>query len=153
VSSVMVYARTATGNAAPLRTISGDATGINQAVGVAVETFRNEILVANGQGSIAVYDRTADGNVAPLRTVSGDTTGLSGPLCLAVDTQSHEMAVGNTNGSVNVYAETAEGDATPLRVINSAASLQRLSGIDVDANHDEVFLSNTRQGSTLVYSS
>jgi hypothetical protein len=36
--SITVYARTANGNVAPLRTISGDATGLSGSVDVAVTT-------------------------------------------------------------------------------------------------------------------
>src|SRR6266496_2907899 len=71
--SVTVYARTANGDVAPLRTISGAATGLNGPFGLAVDTVNNELAVANignaAPYSITVYARTANGNVAPLRTI------------------------------------------------------------------------------------
>ncbi|HMA29924.1 MAG TPA: hypothetical protein VKS23_08670, partial [Thermoanaerobaculia bacterium] len=65
-NSIMVYARTANGNVAPLRTIAGAATGLNAPDGLAVDTVNNELVVANQGNSVTVYARTANGNVAPL---------------------------------------------------------------------------------------
>ena len=46
-SSVTVYSRTANGNIAPLRTLSGAATGLNSPEGLAVDAVNNELFVAN----------------------------------------------------------------------------------------------------------
>ena len=43
-----VYARTASGNAAPLRTIQGAATGLSGPISVAVDLDHDELAVANG---------------------------------------------------------------------------------------------------------
>src|SRR5512134_2148756 len=52
--SVTTYSRTARGFRAPLRIISGPATGLSAPAGFAVDTVNNEILVAN-VSSITVY--------------------------------------------------------------------------------------------------
>src|SRR5215831_20239568 len=81
INSVTVYTRTANGNVAPLRTISGGATGLGFPEGIAVDTVNNEMFVANENSlSVTVYARTANGNVAPLRTISGAATGLLFPV-------------------------------------------------------------------------
>jgi hypothetical protein len=125
-NSVLVFARTANGNVAPLRTISGAATGLNGPYGVAVDIVNNEVAVANlGGNSVTVYARTANGNASPLRTISGAATGLSGPFGLAVDTVNNELAVVNFiigNSSVTVYARTANGNVAPLRTLQGAAT-------------------------------
>jgi len=46
-NSVTVYARTASGNVAPLRTLSGAATGLSNPIGLAVDTVNNELAVGN----------------------------------------------------------------------------------------------------------
>jgi len=124
--SVTVYARTANGHTAPLRTISGAATGLNGATGLAVDTVNNELVVSNIFGnSVTVYARTANGNVAPLRTISGAATGLNGPLGNAVDTVNNELAVANFvpgSSSVTVYGRTANGNVAPLRTLQGAAT-------------------------------
>jgi DNA-binding beta-propeller fold protein YncE len=51
-NSVTVYAQSANGNVAPLRTIAGAATGLDAPFGVAVDTVNNELFVANnGDGT------------------------------------------------------------------------------------------------------
>ena len=82
--SITVYSRSASGDVAPVRTISGGATGLNDPIGLAVDPVHDEVLVANFSGhSITVYSRTASGNVAPLRTL----VVLSGPRSVAVAPQ------------------------------------------------------------------
>src|SRR5712691_639131 len=125
--SVTVYARTANGDVAPLRTLAGAATGLNTPVGLAVDTVNNELAVANlTNNSVTVYARTANGNVAPLRTLSGAATGLNGPFGLALDTVNNELLVANNGNaapySITVYARTANGNVAPLRTISGVAT-------------------------------
>jgi hypothetical protein len=84
--SITVYARTADGDTAPRRTLTGASTRLNFPMGVVVDTVHDELVVANGSGnSITVYARTASGDTAPLRILGGANTGLDrpvGPLCL-----------------------------------------------------------------------
>jgi DNA-binding beta-propeller fold protein YncE len=118
-----VYGQTATGNAAPLRTIQGGATGLSGPEGVAVDLVNNELFVANfGANSITIYSRTATGNVAPLRTITGGATGLSDPWGLAVDLVDDELFVVNTVGSVTVYSRTASGNVAPLRTLSGGGT-------------------------------
>ena len=86
--SVTVYSRTASGNTAPLRTISGAMTGLVAPHALALDLTNNELFVGNTitTNSITVYARGASGNAAPLRTLSGAATGISGPVGIAVTT-------------------------------------------------------------------
>jgi len=117
-SSITVYSRTANGNEAPLRTISGAATGLARPVGLAVDTANDEILVANSN-SITAYIRTAIGNVAPLRVaISGELTELDRPLGLGLDSVNQQVLVANFgSNTVTAYGKTASGNAAPERVI------------------------------------
>ena len=119
-SSITVYSRTASDNAAPLRVpISGVNTKLAQPIGLAVDTERNEVLVAN-QGAITVYNRTAGGNVPPSRTIGGESTGLAHPLGVGIDVLNDEVLVANIGSdTVTVYSQTATGNARPLRVIET----------------------------------
>ena len=130
-NSVTVYTRNASGNTAPLRTLSGAATGFNGPAGLAVDLTSNELFVANNgtPPSVTVYSRTASGNTAPLRTLSGATTGLSNPAGLAVDLTNNELVVANFgNNSVTVYSRSVSGNTAPLRTLSGAAT--GLSGPD-----------------------
>jgi hypothetical protein len=140
-NSVTVYSRIATGNAAPLRTISGAATGISLPQGVAVDTVNDEVAVANSS-SITVFARTANGNAAPLRTISGGATGLSSTRGLAVDTVHDELVVAS-GATVKVFARTASGNVAPLRTISGASTLlNNPQGVAVDTVNDELVVAN-----------
>lgn len=122
--SITVHSRTASGNVAPLRTISGALTGLDQPKGLHVDLTNNEIAVANsGTNSIAVYSRTASGNVAPVRTISGLSTGLSKPASVFIDSVNNEIVVTNWGGhTVTAYPRTANGNVAPLRTITSGTA-------------------------------
>ncbi len=87
-SSVPVFGRTASGNTAPLRTLSGAATGLVFPQPLTLDLTNNEMFVGNtgSANSITAYTRGASGNTAPLRTLSGVVTGISGPIGIAVTT-------------------------------------------------------------------
>ena len=104
-SSLTVYARNASGNTAPLRTISGTSTGLANSVAFALDAVNNEIIVANlgslsGTGSVTVYSRTATGNALPLRTLSGTATGLANPVAVMV---APSLAPDGPNVSISEY--------------------------------------------------
>jgi hypothetical protein len=81
--AVTVYAASANGNVAPLRTISGSKTGLYQPFGIAVRG--PSLYVANEAGyTVTVYSSSAKGNVAPTSTLAGSNTGLNGPAGILV---------------------------------------------------------------------
>ena len=119
--AIAIFARTANGNTAPLRNISGALTGLVTPEQIAVDTVNNEIvegdLNGGGVGVVNVFSRTANGNIAPLRTITmGANSFLAG---VYVDTFNNEIGVNdNGNNRIVVYSRTASGTATPLRTIN-----------------------------------
>jgi DNA-binding beta-propeller fold protein YncE len=155
--SITVYGRTASDDVAPLRSISGTATGLAGPGGIAVDPANDEVLVANARGhSITVYGRAASGNISALRTIRGAATGLSSPSSLAVDTVNDEVLVTNVlranglpgqpatpRGSITVYGRTASGNVAPLRTIRGAGTgLTAPFGIAIDTANDEVLVAN-----------
>lgn len=120
--SISVYSRTASGNTAPLRVISGPRTQLNWPAVIAVEPERGELFVANdGENSILVFRETDEGNAEPLRVIKGPKTGIKNPVGVSLDTRNNELWVANFgNHSVTVYPLTADGDTPPLRTIRSA---------------------------------
>jgi hypothetical protein len=136
-NSVTVYTRTASGNTAPIRILSGLATGLSGPTDLAVDTVNNELVVANfSNNSVTVYSRTASGNTAPTRTLQGSTTALTAaseltmdtennvtelhnPISLAVDTVNNELVVLNYgNNTVTVYTRTVSGNTAPIRILS-----------------------------------
>ena len=120
--AITVYAKNATGDAAPLRVIEGPRTGLNWPTGIAADPDRGEIYVTNDTtDSILVFDADASGNVAPKRILKGPKTGLNNPTGLALDFKNNELWVANFGGhTATAYRMNASGDTAPLRTIRAA---------------------------------
>jgi hypothetical protein len=120
-NSITIFARTASGNAAPLRTLQGASTGLSSPSGLAMDLANNELLATNISNSITVYTRTASGNSPPLRTLIGAATELNDPVFLAVAIPSPTATVA-LNGSAFstsqtiIYRATLTPGSTPTQV-------------------------------------
>lgn len=143
-NAVTVYGRNANGNVAPLRVLTGNATGLGSPSGIAVDLVNDEIYVVNKTPpySVTVYPRTANGNVAPLRTLTGALTGLDDPRGVAVDPVNGEFAVANRAGfSVTVYARAANGNVVPLRTLLNTG-FSNPWGVLIDVANNEIAVAN-----------
>ena len=100
-----MYAPGAVGNAAPIRTIAGEGTGLDHPVGVALDTAGN-VYVSNTY-TVTVYAPGASGNVAPIRTIESSSQ-VGG---IALDTPGNLYVA--SRDVITVYA-TANGNATPI---------------------------------------
>jgi DNA-binding beta-propeller fold protein YncE len=120
--SITVYARSASGDAAPLRTIRGPDTGLNWPTGLAFDPVARELFVANDAAhEILVFDAAARGNARPIRRLKGPRTKLANPTSVFADTKNRELWVANFGGhSATVYDISASGDAVPKRIIRNA---------------------------------
>jgi len=120
--SITVYNKTARGNTAPIRVITGPETRLNWPAGLFIDAEREELYVANdGAGNILVFDTKADGNAAPIRVLEGPQTKLHYPTNVFVDLVNDEMWVANMgNHRATVYPRDANGDVAPIREIRSA---------------------------------
>lgn len=119
--SITVYALKASGDAAPLRVITGPHTEMDWPTGLVVDPERGELYVSNDEtNSIAVFDINANGDVAPKRTLKGPKTWLRNPTGLYLDLQHDELWSANFgNHTATAYPRAAAGDVRPLRVIRS----------------------------------
>ncbi len=137
--AVHVYSRTADGNVAPLRTIRGASTGLDEPFALAISA--SELFVLNiVSNSVTVYARTASGDAAPLRTL----TDLGTSYGIAFDGAHDELFVAATIARVvKVFARTASGAATPLRTLSGAATGLGSGpySVTVDAVNDEILVS------------
>jgi len=143
---IAVYDRGATGDVAPIATISGSNTQISQPNGIAVDGS-GKIYVANFGGpnsSITVYSPGSNGNVAPIAVISGPNTGVVGPQALAV-TPDGTVYVCNELSAVTIFAPGANGNIFPQRTISgNNTGLYNPNGIAVDSDGD-IFISVTGQ--------
>jgi DNA-binding beta-propeller fold protein YncE len=149
-AAITVHARTASGDAAPVRVIEGPRTRLNWPTGIAVDPERGELYVANDAGeSILVFDAAAQGNVAPRRVLAGPRTGLKNPTGVALDPQNGELWVANFgNHTATAYPLAAQGDVAPLRTIRSAPAgtvshmIGNPGGVAFDTRREEILVPN-----------
>jgi len=98
---VLIFAKGASGDVAPVRILGGDKTGIVGPVAVAVDRTNNELWVANyGDHTAVVFDRAASGNVAPKRIIQNapagtPTTGFTNASAAAYDSKRDQLLVPN----------------------------------------------------------
>lgn len=122
--SISTFPNNASGNVAPIRTISGAATTLVNPRGVAV--VGNEIIAMDqGATAVVVFDVNANGNVAPLRRIVGPTTGLNSPAGVLVF--GGEIYVGQQNGVVAVFPLGANGDVAPTRAITGIGEAEDIA--------------------------
>jgi hypothetical protein len=149
-NSIDVFAAGANGNVAPLRTISGPATGIDHPADVAVDSAGN-VYSSNIIDTITEYAPGASGNVAPIRTIGGSSTRLNGndDISLAAD---GTLYVGNLrDAAVLVFAPGASGDVAPLRMISGPTNqLTLVDGVGADAI-GTVYADDTQRGAIRVF--
>ena len=131
-----VYAAGATGNVAPIRTITGANTGLQGPLGLAVDAA-GELICSNfGAETVTVYAAGANGDATPVRTISGSNTALGNPYGIALDAAGKLYVVDNLSqfGGVDeltVYAAGANGNVAPLQ--NITGSNTGMNGAVYDA--------------------
>jgi DNA-binding beta-propeller fold protein YncE len=148
--SVTVYSRTAQGDVAPLRTIQGSRTRLNQPLGVIRDSVSGELVIANtGDNSVLFFDINASGDAPPLRVIQGAATNLKGPTGVAIDARHNELWVTSwDNHMTNVFPRTAKGNVAPVRYIRSApkdaplATMGRLGAVEYDPKRKEILMPN-----------
>jgi DNA-binding beta-propeller fold protein YncE len=148
--SITVYPGDAKGDAAPLRQIQGDKTGLNWPMALDVDRTHNEIAVANdGDSSIRIFRRTDTGNVAPVRVIHGPRTLVTGPMGVAYDLKNGEIWVANYGDhTALVFPITANGNVPPKRILRNAPQGSPTVGfgnpgaVAYDSKRDEILVPN-----------
>ena len=149
-SSITVYSRTASGDAAPVRVIEGPKTQLNWPSGIVVDPEHDELFVANDSGnSILVFRASASGDAEPIRVLQGPKSLIQNPTGVYLDSENDELWVANFgNHTATVYNRTAAGDTAPLRVIRSAPFDEPVLGISnpgsvaYDSKREEILVPN-----------
>jgi hypothetical protein len=133
-STIRVFPARATGDVAPLRTITGPGLF---ATGIAVDVEADEVYVGTPGGGIFVFARAGSGSPAPLRVIQGDQTTLGTVVGLFIDRVNDELYAVNYGGSVVAFGRTANGNVAPSRLFTNSTNP---FGLVVDARANEVFL-------------
>jgi hypothetical protein len=125
-AGISVFALDATGDVAPVRTISGSMTGLSVPLGFDVEPGTGFLYVANRTGStVTVYPPDGAGNIAPLKTLTAP--GMGSPASV-VFTPTAELFVAtcpncgtSAGGQIGVF-HFAPGAMTSDRRIGGATN-------------------------------
>lgn len=150
--AIKVYALNASGDAAPVRVITGIQTQLNWPAAIKLNPDNGDLYVANDiNQSILVFGNaaTAQGNVAPARVLKGDKTRLRNPTGLALDRKNQELWVSNLgNASATAYPLMANGNVAPIRVIRSAPdgkrslNFGRTAAVAYDSRREQLLVPN-----------
>ncbi len=112
-TTVTIYAKGSSGNAAPIATIGGSNTGLSSPSGIALDSSGNIYVVDTGAVSVFVYpalgSSTGALNEAPTATISGGNTGLDYPTSIVLDSSNNIYV---TDGSVFVFQPIGSSTGT-----------------------------------------
>ncbi len=144
--SVIVYARTASGAATPLRKIQGTHTLIDFPASAVVDVANNEIWAAMNDTSerAVVFSRTANGNVVPLRSIDLATVlaaSSNRAWGWSVDAKNNEV-IGSFQRRQSVSVFDRVTGALKREIIGAKTQLNDPHGNFVDNVNNEVFVTN-----------
>lgn len=108
---VHAFALDAANDAAPLRTLAGEATGLSAPRGLAV--VGDELFVADqGANAILVFDAAATGDVAPKRAIRGDATTLQSTSGILI--ANGRIYIGDQSATVKAFPFDGNGNIAPI---------------------------------------
>ncbi|CAN5905609.1 hypothetical protein BH11MYX3_BH11MYX3_18290 [soil metagenome] len=158
--SIAVFALDATGDAAPIRSISGPATGLNLPIGIDVEPVTGFLYVANRRaGTVTVYTPEAIGDVAPVKTLTA--TGMGSPEGVAFTTAGDLYVStcpgcgGGNGGQTGVFrfsAGSTTSDATLGGAANANTGFTNPGSIAIDPDTGELVIGNSFMGNISTFS-
>ena len=150
--NVLVFARDANGDVAPIRVLGGPDTQIGERPTVRVDPVRN-LLFLTGQGGLLVFDRTASGNARP-RVIMGPRSGhqfeLYSPAGLIITHRSGALEGWSIDQGLQL-SNNGGGVLRPLWAIATpkmAPERMAGTGIALDPAHKEV-IASTGAGNTI----
>ena len=129
---VRVFSPTASGDVAPIRTISGSNapgnTGMGYATGVAVGPDGHIYVAADWDG-VKVFSASADGDVAPVKALSGSARRV------AFDASGRLYVADNHANEIRAYEAGFADGASPIKTLRGGSSgLSRLTDLAFDSS-------------------
>ena len=118
--SITVFAADATGNTAPIRTITGPDTEFIAPQAITLDQA-GDIFVASLDNSVYEFAAGAQGNVPPINVIQGPDTGLAWPNGIGLDSLGKvyvaNLSGGDGSGSVTIFSAGSTGDTPPHAII------------------------------------
>ena len=132
-AEVLVFPRTASGDVAPTRIITGSNTLMGTYVtDLEFNPLNNELYVLTDGATqldpyiLSTFAATASGNVAPIRRISGGTASIYNAHALTYDAVNNQLVVASdrensaTAPGLLFWSRTADGDIAPAKIIRGA---------------------------------
>lgn len=166
-NSVLVFSRTATGDAAPIRVIKGPDTRVRRTTSLAVDPVHNIVVVLENR-ALLIFNRTDEGNVKPRAVISppADTDfRVSSQIqvyppkgWIFVSTQRSRASNENTRqvefegAGLGIWSINDNGQTPPhWKITGPKSLLKRPRGVAFDAKDKEVYVAEMRQNAILTY--
>jgi DNA-binding beta-propeller fold protein YncE len=150
VPRISTFARYASGNVAPDRTIEGQLTHLSRTMhGLAFDAVHDEIIVPVAlSGAVLVFKGGASGNEMPIRIIQGSHTGLIRPQTVEVDPVNGEIvAADSSSRAILVFDRLANGDVAPKRRIGGLKTdFRDIVGVAVDPVANVIIAANRSAG-------
>ena len=150
VPRISGFARFASGNVAPDRTIEGQETHLSRTMhGLAFDPIHDEIIVPVAlSGAVLVFKGDARGNERPIRIIQGSHTGLIRPQTVEVDPVNGEIvAADSSSRAILVFDRLANGDVEPKRKIGGLKTdFRDIVGVAVDPVANVIIAANRSAG-------
>lgn len=149
--TITVYTTADTGNAAPLFTISGTNTTLDQPQGVAHDPTGVILVTSSNPARILVFGANSVGDVAPTQSISGSNTLLGQPVGLTLDHSSRLYVANGGSNNVLVFAAGATGNVAPTATIGgSNTALAGPFGVALDTR-GRIYVTSVLGNSVTVY--
>ena len=148
--SISVYSADIVGNVGPVRVIQGPSTRLDHPTGVAFDSERGELYVADEISDvISVFNSSAQGDVAPIRELKGAKTMMKSPSDVFLDFANKEMWVASFGNHLALaYPLGASGDVAPVRVIRGSplntpgAMISNPFALTYDTKREEILVTS-----------
>ncbi len=138
--SITVYPLVTSGSytSAPLETIAGGSTNLQQASGLALDAAGRIYVADPAHSAVYVYPAFSPGTYSgpPLETIAGGSTGLSFPFGVSVDAVGRIYVTNAAGGFVTIFPPYSPGtySGAPVATIHGGLASSLLSTLDSAGN-------------------
>ncbi len=143
--NIKVYKYLATGNTAPIRTITSSSMTDNP-VSLALDRAA-DIFVAAGTNGVLEFAAGANGSSTPVAIIAGPDTGLTDVIAVDIDKNGNVFALDGPSHAVREFPAGSNGDAAPIRTIMGSKT-QLANAVDLrvtSSAQDQVYVSDGHQ--------